>query len=98
MRTGTCTLIAAVAALGLVAAPAANADWHHDWHGDRGHYYHHDDGGGAAAGALIGLGIGALVGGAILASQQPYYAPPPVAYAPPPAYYYPAPAYAPPGY
>lgn len=94
MRTGTCTVIAAVAALGLVAAPMAHADWHRDWRGDH-HYYHHDDdddGGGVAAGALIGLGLGALVGGAIAASQQPYYAPPPVAYAPPPAYY-PAPSY-----
>lgn len=95
MRTGTSLLIATVAALGLAAAPAAQADWHHGWRGDRDHYHH--DGGGVATGALIGLGVGALVGGAIVASQQPYYAPPPVAYAPPPVYY-PAPAYAPPGY
>jgi hypothetical protein len=47
------------------------------------------------AGALVGLGVGALIAGAI-ASQQPYsYAPPPVVYAPPPAYY-PPPIYAPP--
>ena len=82
MRTGT--MLAAIAAVGLAAAPAAHADWHHHWR-DHGEYYHHDDdGGGVAAGALIGLGVGALIGGAIAASQQPYYAPPPVAYAPPP--------------
>ncbi len=53
------------------------------------------DGGNGLAGALLGLGVGALVGGAIISSQQPQYAPPPVYYAPPPPVYYapPPPAY-----
>jgi hypothetical protein len=88
MRYLSTMLIAAPIAAGLMAAPAAQADWHHgdrDWHGD----YHHHDGGGAVAGAVIGLGAAAVLGG-LLASQaqQPYYAPPPpVVYAPPPPYY-----------
>jgi hypothetical protein len=50
-------------------------------------------------GALAGIGIGALLGGAIASSQYRYYAPPPpVVYAPPPPYYG-GPVYAvPPGY
>ncbi|MDT7952984.1 MAG: hypothetical protein RQ966_15880 [Acetobacteraceae bacterium] len=42
-------------------------------------------------GALLGLGVGALL-------AAPYVAPPPVVYAPPPAYYPPPYAYAPYGY
>lgn len=51
-------------------------------------------GGAIVGGALLGLGVGALL-------STPYYAPPPVVYAPPPAYYpqpygyYAPPAYAP---
>ncbi len=103
MRTRTSTLLAAIAAIGLVAAPAAHAQ-PRNWHGHGNYYrggYHGGYRGGpgpAATGALVGLGVGALIGGAIVASQQPYYAPPPVPYAPAPAYY-PPPAYAPaPGY
>jgi hypothetical protein len=97
MRTWTSLMIAAPVALGLLAAPAAHADWrHHGWEGhDRGGwrgYEHRDRGNGdAVAGALIGLGVGALIGGIIASSQPQYYAPPPVAYAPPPPY---APGYA----
>lgn len=90
MRTWSRFLIAAPIAAGLLAAPAAHADWHHhdNWHGD---WHHHDHGGDAATGALIGLGVGALIGGAIASSQYQYYAPPPpVVYAPPPPYYPPA--------
>jgi hypothetical protein len=79
MPTGMCTLLAAIAAMGLVAAPAVRADGHRVWH-DHGHY---DHGGSATAGALIGLGVGALIGGAMVASQQPYYVPPAVGYPPP---------------
>jgi hypothetical protein len=97
MRTWTSLLIAAPVALGLLATPAAHADWRHhgggrdgDWHG----YEHRGRGNGdAVAGALIGLGVGAVIGGIIASSQPQYYAPPPVAYAPPPPYY-PAPGYA----
>jgi hypothetical protein len=82
MRSWKMLLIAAPIAMGLLAAPAAEAHWRGDWHGGYG-WHHHDDGG-AVAGAIIGLGVGALVGGAIAASQPHYYAPPaPVYYAPP---------------
>jgi hypothetical protein len=86
-------LIAAPVAAGLLAAPAAHADWHGyrggwhggGWHGDYGHR-----GGPGVAGAILGLGAAAVIGG-VIASQV--YAPPPVVYAPPPAYYPPPPAY-----
>lgn len=67
--------------------------------GDRGDYRGGDDrghgGGIGVGGVLLGLGIGALIGGAIASSQQPQYAPPPQYYAPPPPVYYapPPPAY-----
>ena len=96
MRSWKTLLIAAPIAAGLLAAPAAEAHWHGDgWRGDgwRGGYgWHHHDDGDALAGAIIGLGIGALIGGAIAASQQPHYAPQAYAPPPPPAYY--APGYA----
>jgi hypothetical protein len=90
-------LIAAPVALGLLAAPAAHADWHGrggGWHGGGWHGgYHHGPG---VGGALLGLGAAAVIGG-VIASQA--YAPPPVVYAPPPAYYAPPPVYyPPPGY
>ena len=93
------TVIPGLIAAGvLAAAPAAYAEWHGrgwGWHGAP-HYYehHHGDGGAAVAGALVGLGLGAIIGGVI--ASQPAYAPPPVTYAPPPAYY--PPAYYPPAY
>jgi hypothetical protein len=78
-------LIAAPVALGLLAAPAAHAEWrgHGGWHGGRGPGF-------PLAGALLGLGAAAVVGGII--ASQPVYAPPPAYYYPPQAYY------APPGY
>ena len=89
MRSWKTLLIAAPIAMGLLAAPAAEAHWRGDgWRG--GHDWHHHDDGGAVAGAIIGLGVGAMIG-AIAASQQPHYAP--QAYAPPPPAYY-APGYA----
>ena len=100
MRISSTLLMAAPIAAGLLLVPAAKADWHHDrdwhggWHGGGYHegWHHDDNGAGIAAGAILGLGAGALIGGAIAAQQQPYYyAPPPaVVYAPPPAYYPPA--------
>jgi hypothetical protein len=99
MRTWTSLLIAAPVAIGLLAAPAAHADWRHHGGGwDNGwHGHEHHGNGNAVAGALLGLGAAAVIGG-IIASQQPaYYAPPPVAYAPPPPYY-PQQYYPPPGY
>jgi hypothetical protein len=86
-------LIAAPAALGLLAAPAANAQWrgHEGWHGGGWHDGHHGYNG-ALTGALLGLGAAAVVGG-IIASQPPAYYPPTAYYAPPPTYYAPPPAY-----
>jgi hypothetical protein len=81
--------IAAPVALGLLAAPAAHAEW-------RGHDGGYHGGGWGHRGygvPLVGALLGAAVVGGIIASQ-PAYAPPPVYYAPPPAYYAP-PAYAP---
>lgn len=90
-------MLAAIAAIGLVVAPAANAQPRHWRDHGRGHFVHRGPGPGVT-GALVGLGVGALIGGAIVASQQPYYAPPAVAY-PPPTAYYPPPGYGqPPGY
>ncbi len=96
-------MIAAPVAFGLLAAPAAHAEWHGrggGWHGGYGHH-----GGPGVAGAIIGLGAAAVLGG-VIASQAygpppvyyappppVYYAPPQAYYAPPPVYYAPAPAY-----
>lgn len=97
MRTFNTLLIAAPVAFGLLAAPAAHAEWRnhgggYDRHG--GYERHHDhDNGNAVAGALLGLGIGALVVGAIASQPPAYAAPPPVVYAPPPPPYYPVPGY-----
>jgi hypothetical protein len=88
-------LIAAPLVTGLIASPAAHADWHghrgwehHGW----GHYEGHRGGfvGPLVAGTVLGLGIAAIAGG--VAPAPVYAAPPPVVYAPPPVYY-PAPAY-----
>jgi hypothetical protein len=86
-------LIAAPVAMGLLAAPAAHAEWHGGggWHGGGWHGGGWHGGGIPLGAALLGLGAAAVVGG-IIASQ-----PPVVAYAPPPAYY-PAPGYATPYY
>ncbi|MDE8342473.1 MAG: hypothetical protein POG24_01480 [Acidocella sp.] len=88
----------AVFAASLSLAPlAAHADDHHYYGGDRGDYRGGDGGGyrggdrggDAIGGALLGIGIGALIGGAVVSQQQQYYAPPPpVYYAPPPPVYY----------
>jgi hypothetical protein len=64
---------------------------HYEQHGPPAGYYGHNDNSGAVvAGALLGLGLGAVIGGALAA--PPVYAPPPVYYAPPPTYYAPPPA------
>lgn len=91
-------LVAAPVALGLLAAPAAHAEWRGGGGGYHGGYHEGYRGHGfPLVGALLGLGAAAVAGG-IIASQAPvYYAPPPVYYAPPPVYYGP-PAYARPYY
>jgi hypothetical protein len=91
-------VMALAATLVIPLATPASAQRGHDWGGrsDRGggRDYHRGGGGGGAAigGALLGLGIGAVIGGAIASSQPAYRAPPPVYYAPqppapPPVYY-----------
>jgi hypothetical protein len=93
-------LIAAPVAAGLLAAPAAHAEWrgHGGWHGGGSEHWHGGRGGPGIAGAILGLGAAAVIGGVI--ASQAYAPPPPVYYAPPPAYYPPPPAYyaPPPGY
>lgn len=71
--------------------------WHGgDWHGRGGDWHGRGDddegGNGALAGALIGLGLGAVLG-SVIASQPQYAAPPPPVVAAPPPAYYPPPNY-----
>jgi hypothetical protein len=94
---------------GLLAAPAAHAEWRHggwgghegwhdhDWRG-RGYswggprYYRRGPGiGPIVGGAVLGLGAGALIAGAL--APPPVYYPPPRAYYAPPVVYAPPPAY-----
>jgi hypothetical protein len=85
-------MIAAPVAAGLLAAPAAHAEWR--GHGDGGWHQgfrHEHHGGPGVGGVILGLGAAAVLGGVI--ASQAYAAPPPVYYAPPPAYYPPPPAY-----
>lgn len=106
MRTMTRLLLAAPVAAGLLAAPSmARADWHgwHVWRGGGWHggwhggHWNYWGPGAVVAGALAGIGVGALVAGAVAPPPPVYYPPPPAYYAPPPGYYAPPPAaYAPP--
>ncbi len=83
------TLAAAVMALGVTATAPAQAQWRGGYYG---HYRYGIGPGAIVGGALLGLGVGALL-------AAPYAVPPPVVYAPPPVYYPPpAYAYAPPPY
>ena len=98
---------AAAISAGLLAAPAAHAEWHRGWGGGGG--WHHSEFrpryrpgigiGPVIAGGVLGLGAAALIAGALAPPPPPvYYAPrayyaPPVVYAPPPAYAYAPPAY-----
>jgi hypothetical protein len=103
MRSITAFALAAI----LVAPLPASAQNYHDHgpHYDHGHDHydhghdHYDHGpdhhggntGAVVGGAILGLGVGALIGGALASSQPAYRAPPPVYYAPPPGYYAPPP-------
>ena len=98
MRRLSTLLIAAPVTFGLLAAPAAHAEWRGNGGGypERGGYDRHGHGG-SLAGVLLGLGAAAVIGG-IIATQPRYYQPPPVVYAPPRGYqpgYQPAPVYQP---
>ncbi len=91
-------LLAASAAVslfvGALAPATAQAQWrpghyggpHHYYGGYGGHHYHHGYGGAVVGGALLGLGVGALLAAPYYAPRV-YYPPPPVYYAPPPVYY-----------
>jgi hypothetical protein len=81
-------LVALPLAATFALATPAQAQWRRGWGGGYYHGYRHNGWGPGAivGGALLGLGVGALL-------AAPYAAPPPVVYAPPPAYY-PPPAYA----
>ena len=70
-----------------------------NWHDGRGNWNHGGDrnSGAFVGGALLGLGAGALLGGALATPPPVVYAPRPYYYAPPPAYAYPY-APPPPGY
>jgi hypothetical protein len=63
--------------------------WHGgDWSGGSGH---RDNSGAVVGGVLLGLGVGALLGGALVAPPPVVYPPPPPyanPYAPPPPVYY----------
>jgi hypothetical protein len=72
----TTIALAGTAALFLAAAPA-QARWHH--------HHHHWHGGGVGAG-IAGFAAGALIGGALAASQPNYYYAPGYVYAPAPSY------------
>jgi hypothetical protein len=63
------------------------------WHGGRsyGGNGYNDNSGAVIGGVLLGLGVGALLGGALVAPPPVVYAPPPYyanPYAPPPPVYY----------
>jgi hypothetical protein len=78
-RLGRASAVVALAAVGIVAATAADArPWHYwggGWHG-------------AGPAWALGAAAGAVTGAAIASSYyHPYY------YPPAPAYYYPPPAY-----
>jgi hypothetical protein len=97
MKTMPKRLAAGAAIAALLALPLANAAEARDWRGG-GHRHHR---GGDNTAAFIGLGLGALALGSVLAysATQPSYAAPPAYYVapppppPPPAYYAPAPVY-----
>ena len=95
--------VLALAVAACVVPAAAQAEWHHGGGGEhRGYGGYHGYGGehrsygrglgvggGIVGGALLGLGVGALL------APPAYYAPPPVYYAPPPPVYYAPQAYHP---
>ena len=95
--------VALVAAGCAATASSAQADGFYRGHGGYGGYghggyyrgYRHHNGGAALGAGLLGLGVGALIGGAIANSyEEPrYYQPAPTYYVAPPRYYRAAPVY-----
>ena len=108
-RTGRFLATLPVLAAMALAPVAANAQYYRGhggyYGGYRGGYGYGHRGFGVGpfvGGALLGLGVGAIVAGPRYYAPPPVvYAPPPVVYAAPPAYYAPpyyAPGYYPPAY
>ncbi len=107
-RTAALHLVGALALAAATVAPASTSHawdrWHHDggWGGGRAWQGNGGCGGCGVAGALLGLGVGAVLGAALANGEGPpppaYYSGPPPAYAPPPGVYPPPPmaAYPPP--
>ena len=100
--TRSFSLLALAAPLAVMLATPALAQ-HQDhgrgygqsrqWHGGRsyGGDGYHNDSGAVIGGVLLGLGVGALLGGVLVAPPPVVYAPPPPyanPYAPPPPVYY----------
>jgi len=100
--TRSFSLLALAALLAVMLATPAFAQ-HRDhghgypqsrqWHGGRsyGGGGYNDNSGAVIGGVLLGLGVGALLGGALVAPPPVVYAPPPRyanPYAPPPPIYY----------
>jgi hypothetical protein len=93
--------VAAIFAAGPAVADYRSHGGNHSppraWHGDQrdGGYRYHDNSGATVGGALLGLGAGALLGGALrppamVYAPRPYpyyYTQPPVVYSPPRVYY-----------
>ncbi|MCQ8782021.1 BA14K family protein [Mangrovibrevibacter kandeliae] len=83
----------ATGSLGLAAAPAAAQDWdhHHRYYGHHDHWRGHHNGwnGNGVGIGIAGLAAGALIGGAIANSYDPYprYYGGPVYYERGPVYY-----------
>lgn len=103
MARNRALIFAGVMAAGMLAAPAAEADWRYRGGPGWGPRYYaapryyapprYYGPGPGVAGAIIGLGVGAAIAGAF-ATPPPYYyyaPPPPVYYAPPPVFVPPAP-------
>lgn len=85
--------ISAAAVIGAMALPAvASAQPYRPHPAYRYEHrdYHHGGPpvGAVVGGALLGLGVGAVLGGVLAPPPPAYYAPPPVYYAPPPPTYY----------
>jgi hypothetical protein len=102
LSTRSFSLLALAALLAsMLATPAPAQHQNHgrgygqsrQWHGGRsyGGNGYNDNSGAVIGGVLLGLGVGALLGGALVAPPPVVYAsPPPYAnpYAPPPPVYY----------
>ena len=95
VRIGCLMLAAMLTTMPAVEAVAQHRGYRGGYRGGyhggyvrRDGYGYRGRGGGFVGGALLGLGVGALIGGTV---ARPYYPPPPVYYPPPPPAVYAAP-------